>query len=137
MNQSNVQGRGFPGWVIALTMALAAVAIVYMGWQRLKPAPERHLPPEARIVVRYEGHNWLPVDVALATRMPDDQMVMVGMNGRLTLWANKAVGLGGGGGGGGRLPAGLETGAYHRIYVKLDDGRFLPMMWLSAAPGRD
>jgi hypothetical protein len=54
-------------------------------------------------------------------------MVMVGQDARYTLWANTTAGVGGGGA---APPAGLETGPYHRIWVRLDDGRYLPMRWL-------
>lgn len=133
MSRTSDQARGLPGWLVALTTALAAVGLTYLGWQRLRPPAESHRPPEAEIVVRYEGRNWIPVDAALAAPLPAEQMVRVGMDGRLTLWANKAAGLGGGGG---PAPAGLQTGPYHRIYVRLDDGRYLPMMWMTAAPDR-
>ncbi len=132
MTNTNARTRGLPGWLVALAVTIGAIGAMWLAWDHFGPVQEASGPPGAEIVVRYEGHNWIPVDPALASYLPDDQMAMVGVDGHYTLWANRVAGLGGGGGGG--APKGLETGAYHRIYVRLDDGRYLPMMWQSAAP---
>ena len=129
MTESKPRSRGLPGWLVALVLCTAALGLALLAWTRLNPASTVAGPPEADIVVKYEGRNWVPVDPSLAAPRPADQMVRVGIDGRHTLWADRAEGIGGGGG-----PAteGLRTGAYHRIYVQLEDGRYLPMRWLIA-----
>lgn len=133
MTGADTRGRGWPAWTFVL-LGIALVAGLFATWSRFDATRRDARRSEPTIVVRYEGHNWIPVDPGLRLELPEAHMVMLGLDGRRTLWANRVGGLGGGGGG--RPPAGLEVGAYHRIYVRLDDGRYLPMMWLSDAPNR-
>lgn len=73
-----------------------------------------------------DGISWVAVAGLAPVPFPDEQMVNVGEANGFDLWANRVQGIGGGGGGG--TPA-LVTGAWHRVYVKTDDGRYVPMAW--------
>lgn len=128
-----VERRALPGWMMAVVAALViAVYLIFAFWARPAPFAELGL---ANVQIMYEGRAWIPADVSQAAQFPDAEMVAVGERDGRTLWANSARGLGGGGGGL-QVPARLETGPYHRIYLRLDHGRYLPLVWRDAVPSR-
>lgn len=135
MAELKVERRPAPGWLMALAAASLLTLLLFALWWR--PVTDRvgtYDPArDAGLAIAYQGQTWIPADVSRAARFPDDQMVLVGEQGGHKLWANEAQGIGGGGGGV-NAPDRLKTGPYHRIYVKLGDGRYVPMVVRSEVP---
>lgn len=134
MADIRVERRAVPGWVpIAALAILLIAALIAVGiWLNRPPErigtydPRRH----AGLVIPYEGQAWIPADVNQAVQFPDEAMIRVATVEGVDLYAHPGKGMGGGGGGT-DVPPGLETGPYGRIYVKMEDGRYLPMVWRS------
>lgn len=134
MADIKVEKRAVPGWVpLAALLAVLAAALMAWGLWSNRPAEQVGLYDPARqasLVVPYEGRSWIPADVDQAVRFSDDEMLQVATVNGVALYANPDEGAGGGGGDT-AIPQGLETQPYGRIYLRMADGRYLPMVWRS------
>ena len=126
-----------PAWLpwAALLILFAALLI---GWGLFSSPSAQQVglyepSRQAGLVVPYEGRRWVPVDVSQAVRFSDREMEQVATVNGVTLYAHPTRGMGGGGGET-VVPDGLATQPYGRIYLRMADGRYLPMVWSSAVP---
>lgn len=122
------------GWIVLGALAVLALAwILFAAFTPDQPAgtiAERGVVTEeqtANMVVSYEGQEWIPASVDQTAQFNDEEMVVVGEQEGVLIYAHPETGLGGGGGDL-DVPQGLETQPYGRIYLKMDDGSYLPMV---------
>lgn len=132
MAEIRLERRAVSGWVALMVLVLALAALATYWLWRSHPSAELvgfDVPPGYRdLVVAYEGRAWVPANVSQVALFPDRQMVEVGQAAGMKLYANSAYGMGGGGGGV-PPPANLVTQPWGRIYVRVDEGRYLPLRW--------
>ncbi len=134
MTVIKVERRPVPAWLpIAVLVVLAAAVLGSWAWRSLHPDEEIGFDVPARyrgLAVAYEGRVWVPAGVEQLTLFPDGQMTKVGVVDGMPIYANPIHGMGGGGGGV-EAPASLRTQPWGRIYVRVGEGRYLPMKWRS------
>jgi hypothetical protein len=125
-----VERKAVPGWLpwAMLAFLAAGILVAWAVWSvRHAPPLGAGIPPAYQdLALAYQGHVWVPTKLEVPARFTDGDMVKVGRAGGHDLYANRAHGLGWGVA---RAPQGLETGPWGRVYVRLDDGRYLALRW--------